>query len=133
MSIHLPRKYFLCRQRNAALGVNGLEKEDSIWTNIRNGLKNVVSQFENKVVADNGNREIRPSHSQLVKNKRSAYRLLEINFDATMNQIRISYWALIRKYYPMVNHEDNRKADAARRIIDALTEAFEILEREHVN
>ena len=110
-----------------------MEKENSIWTNIRNGLKNVVSQFENQVIADNGKQNIEPIQSRFVKNKRSAYRLLEMNFDATMDQVRISYWALIRKYYPMINNEDNQKALAARRIVDALTEAFEILEREHNN
>jgi hypothetical protein len=58
----------------------------------------------------------------------SAWRVLEVREGATLDEVRESYFALARRYHPRTLSKVADKAYAAQTVLDALTDALELLE-----
>lgn len=58
----------------------------------------------------------------------SAYRMLELEKGATLDEVRASYRTLARRYHPRTLSKVPDQAYAAQTVLDALTEALEVLE-----
>jgi hypothetical protein len=60
-----------------------------------------------------------------------ALRVLELSGTPSLQQVRAQYALLARRYHPRTLDDDHDDAHAARVVVDALTEALELLE-EHL-
>lgn len=58
----------------------------------------------------------------------SAFRMLELEKGATLDEVRASYRRLARRYHPRTLSKVPDQAYAAQTVLDALTEALEVLE-----
>jgi DnaJ-domain-containing protein 1 len=69
----------------------------------------------------------RPSRAA-VSDVESAYRVLELKSGASLDEVRFSYQQLARRYHPRTLSKIPDQAYAAQTVLDALTEALELLE-----
>lgn len=58
----------------------------------------------------------------------SAFRMLELAQGATLDEVRASYRTLAKRYHPRTLSKVPDQAYAAQTVLDALTEALEVLE-----
>jgi hypothetical protein len=72
-----------------------------------------------------------PTRSPLVTDVDGALRVLELTGEPTLDVVRERAHALARHYHPRTNSTDAEEARAARLVVQAITEALEILE-EHL-
>jgi hypothetical protein len=63
-----------------------------------------------------------------VSDLESAWRLLELNKGATLDEVRAAYRRLARHYHPRTLSKVADQAYAAQTLLDALTDAVELLE-----
>lgn len=61
----------------------------------------------------------------------SAYRILELSPGATLDEVRAAYQAQARRYHPRTYSRVSDQAHAAQTLLEALTDALEVLE-EHL-
>jgi len=69
-----------------------------------------------------------PSSHRRVKSPEAAYRLLEIEKGASLDEVKEAYQKLAKRYHPETFNPSKEKAMAAQNLLNTLTEAFEVLE-----
>lgn len=68
------------------------------------------------------------SAKRAVTDVESAYRVLEVSPHATLDEVREAYRQLARRYHPRTFSPVPDQAHAAQTVLDALTDALELLE-----
>jgi DnaJ-domain-containing protein 1 len=69
-----------------------------------------------------------PRRAQQVTDVQSAWKVLELSPGATLDVVRESYFALAKRYHPRTLSKNADQAYAAQTVLDALTDALELLE-----
>lgn len=69
-----------------------------------------------------------PRRAHTVVDTASAYNVLELQPGATLDVVRESYFALARRYHPRTLSKNADQAYTAQTVLDALTDALELLE-----
>lgn len=62
---------------------------------------------------------------------KSAYKMLELDESAALDEVRAAYFDLAKHYHPKTHADSHEQALTAQKLLDALTEALEVLE-EHL-
>ena len=65
-----------------------------------------------------------------IEDTTSALRVLELSGPVQLDEVRAQYQRLARRYHPKTTSEKADEAHAARVVLEALTEALEILEED---
>jgi hypothetical protein len=73
-----------------------------------------------------------PRRSRAVVDVEGALRVLELSGTPALADVRARYRALARNYHPKTQSAIADEADAARVVVDALTDALELLEEHHL-
>jgi hypothetical protein len=63
-----------------------------------------------------------------VSDLESAWRVLEVNPGATLDEVRDAYFTFSRRYHPRTLSKNADQAYAAQTVLEALTDALELLE-----
>ena len=69
-----------------------------------------------------------PRKAPAVSDLESAWRVLELSPGATLDEVRLGYFALAKRYHPRTLSDVADQAYAAQTVLDALTDAVELLE-----
>lgn len=72
-----------------------------------------------------------PSGLAPVTDPETAYRVLELPENATLDEVRAAYRRMAQHYHPQTRLAEDAQADAARQLMRSLLEALEVLE-EHL-